>query len=38
MPQISDGVINKNDKVKNISQEGEKDSYHLAKESQLANA
>lgn len=37
MSQILDGVIKKNEKVKNISQEGEKDSYNLAKKPQLAN-
>lgn len=31
MSQISDGVINKSDEVKNISQEGEKISYPLQK-------
>jgi len=31
MSQISDRVINKNDKAKYISHEGGKDSYHLAK-------
>lgn len=37
MSQISEGVINKNDNVKNISREGEKESYHLAKKSQLTD-